>query len=45
MLWWLKYAIWSEYHRFCYVAYDSYSGYLVCLTDNKRFLYDDHPAA
>jgi hypothetical protein len=45
MLWWLRYILWEEYHRYCHTAYNSYTGHLVCLTDNSRFLYDDQPAA
>lgn len=45
MWWWIKYALWNEYHRHCDVFYNSKTGYLVCVTDDKEFLYDDHPAA
>jgi hypothetical protein len=45
LLWWIRYLWWKEYHRHCYVAYNSYTGYLVCVTDGKEFRYDDCPAA
>lgn len=45
MFWWLKYALWTEYHRFCHTAYNSYTGHMVCIDEGSTFLYDDHPAA
>ena len=45
MIWWLKYAIWNEYHRFCHTAYNSYTGHLVCIDEGSTFLYDKYADA